>query len=47
MSDEHQTTAEDEKSKVAGKAFIKKLIIGKVIFLIVMAGVGYYLYLTI
>jgi len=46
MSDNQQTTT-DEKNKADGRAFIKKLIIGKVIFLIIMAGVGYYLYLTI
>lgn len=47
MSDDQQDTIEDDVKKAKGKAFIKKLIITKVILLIIMAGVGYYLFLTI
>ena len=49
MSDNQSPTPEEieAQNKAAGKAFIRKLIIGKVILLIVLSGVGYYLYLTI
>lgn len=48
MSDNQQLSLEDEdKKKAEGRAFIKKLIIGKLILLIVMACVGYYLFISI
>ncbi len=47
MSEAQQDTSEEAIKKAAGKAFIKKLIIAKVILLIFMAGVGYYLFMTI
>ncbi len=45
-NDQHPATEEDIK-KAEGKAFIKKLIIAKVILLVFMAGIGYYLFMTI
>ena len=37
----------DEQKKSDNRAFIKKLIIGKVIFLVIMGGIAYYLFQTI
>ena len=37
----------DAAKRAQGRSFIKKLIIGKVILLIIMLGIGFYLYSTI
>jgi len=47
MNDDQQDATKDDIKKTEGKAFIKRLIITKLILLIIMAGVGYYLFLTI
>ncbi len=47
MSDAQQHSTEDEQKRALGRAFIKKLIIGKVIFLGLMGGIAYYLFQTI
>ncbi len=47
MSDAQPHSTEDELKKAQGRAFIKKLIIGKVIFLGVMGGIAYYLFQSI
>ncbi len=38
---------EEELKREASRAFIRKLIIGKVILLVVMGGIAYYLFQTI
>ncbi len=47
MTTTPQHSTEEQQEKAVKHAFIKKLIIGKVILLGVMGAIGYYLFLTI
>ncbi len=47
MSDARTHSTEEADKRAQGRAFIKRLIIGKVIFLTIMGGIAYYLFQSI
>ncbi len=47
MNDNQQNSPENKNNKTESSASIKRLIIAKLILLIIMTGIAYYLFMTI